>query len=299
MKKKRDEAPKAARVKKSTGSVHPAAETDDAFSEVEALDDEAVGGGEGALAAFTPEAEAVDARDVKPFSGGATLTLHNVRAGVAAVLAERAWFERDAQGPKVDFKRIEECAEAARALAFAARRAEQVVVQRPDLNAKFTRSAKLRRVLLKAADALVDGGVFLAAEVALIKAGRGWFDIAQDLVDIASLFRRHAAAVRGKTAVSAAQLREAATLGEELLALLTPMGARPKGERAEALTKATALRDRLAVVVARRYQEVERAAGWRWGRSLDEHVPSMLSRTRSKRVAEESDGGIARPPSPA
>ncbi len=296
MKRKRATAAKPEEKKKTSGSMRPmAVNTEEPVIE-EGADGEDLAGGEAALAEFTAEAEAVDERDVKPFSGSATLVVHNVREGIAAVMKERAAIEGDANAPKVDFSRIERCTESAKALAFAARRVEQVVIKRPDLRVKFAASSKIRRVLLKAADALVDAGVFDAAEVASIKAGRGWFDVAQDCADLASLFRRNAAQVRGKTAVTAAQLKEAAALGEELLDALTPTGGRPRGEKAEALAKLTALRDRMAVVVARRYQEVERVAGWRWGRSLGEHVPSMLSRVRSKRAVDDS--GDAPKPAP-
>ncbi len=295
MTRKRATAAKPDEKKKTSGSMRPMA-ADAEEPVIEEADDEDLAGSEAALAAYTPEAEAVDARDVRPFSGSATLVVHNVREGIAAVMRERAVIEADPNAPRVDFSRVERCIESAKALALAVRRVEQVVIARPDLRVKFKSASKVRRVLLKAAEALVDAGVFDARVVANIKVGRGWFDVAQDCVDLASLFRGSASKVRGKTAVTAAQIREAAALGEELLEALTPAGGRPKGEKAEALAKLTALRDRLAVVVARRYQEVERVAGWRWVRSLGDHVPSMLSRGRSKRASGEGGEGK---PSPA
>jgi hypothetical protein len=297
--KKNDAAKTSKTMRKTTVSTRPQAADAEGFPDGEEADDEALIGGEAAVAEFRAEAEAVDERDVRPFRGSATLAIHNVRAGVAAVMAERSWFERDAQGPKVDFTRLAKTIEVARAMAFAARRAEQVVIRRPDMKARFARAAKLRRVLLKAADALVDAGLLDADAVAAIKAGRGWFDVAQDCVDLASLFRRNAAKVRGKTAVTAAQLREAAQLGEELLDTLTPEGAKPTGARARELADAIALRDRLGTVLAHRYAEVERAAGWRWGRALGDYVPSVLSRVRSKRAADDAVDTGKTPANPA
>lgn len=277
--------------------MHPrAAEQVDAVDE--AVEQAELVGGEAAAEALRAEAESVDSRDVKPFTGSATLVAHNVRTGLAAVMRERAWFEREPDAPKIDFARLQRCDEAARALVFVTRRAEQVVVKRPAVRAMCSRAAASRKVLLKAADALVDAGVFDADVVATIRAGRGWIDTAQDYVDLATLFRSNASRTRGKTAVKAEQIREAAELGAALLDVLKPGGARASSDKPEAQSQALLLRDRMAVVVSRRYAEVERAAGWRWGRALDEHVPAMLSRVRAApRQKAPADGG-AKPAPP-
>ncbi|MFO0588298.1 MAG: hypothetical protein U0441_12190 [Polyangiaceae bacterium] len=69
--------------------------------------------------------------------------------------------------------------------------------------------------------------------------GRGSIDAAQDAVDLAALFREFAAAVRGKTPVTAEMLKEAADLGTELLLALKPKSAKkdwtPKGALKEAI----------------------------------------------------------------
>ncbi len=52
------------------------------------------------------------------------------------------------------------------------------------------------------------------------------------------------------------------------------------------------MRNRMAMVLARRYELVERAAGWRWGRELGEHVPALQSRARMTAPRDE-------PPTPA
>src|SRR5436853_373347 len=71
-----------------------------------------------------------------------------------------------------------------------------------------------------------------------IRAGRGMIDLATDCVELAALFRANADGLRGKTAVTADQISEAADLGTQLLSLLRPKGARqaaPSRESKEAV----------------------------------------------------------------
>ena len=85
-------------------------------------------------------------------------------------------------------------------------------------------------------------------------------------------------------------MKEAADLGSELLRTLKPRGVGRRGERSEAEVAASDARDRMAVVVARRYAYVERIAGFRWGRELGAAVPAMLSREVSRSGAEADEG---------
>jgi hypothetical protein len=105
------------------------------------------------------EAAKVEARDVKPFSHNASVVLHNVRTGVTAVLAERAWFEQQPDAPRVDFGRVAAAETAAEALVFTAGRAGSVGRASPTLHKKIVRSRTLLRILQRGAEALVEGGV--------------------------------------------------------------------------------------------------------------------------------------------
>lgn len=252
----------------------PQAEHEDADVETE--------GAEAEYAKHADAARAIDARDVKTFTGDAMIALFNVRVGVKAVVAARAMFEQDPNAPKVDFAALEGTVGVAQALTLATRRAERVVVANTGLRAKLSDAAKTRRALLASAVALAEGGVIDASEVARIRKGRGPMDTAQDCIDLAALFRANAARIQGRTTVTAEQLRDAAKLGNELVAALTPAGAKTAAPTKENAPEAE-MRDRMAVLLARRYFEVERAAGWLWGRALDEHVPALLARSTSSR----------------
>jgi hypothetical protein len=223
------------------------------------------------------EAARVDARDVVPFKPNASVVLHNVRTGVAAVVAERAWFEAQADGPRVDFARVEGAATAAEALVFVATRAGSITRVAPGVQLKIVRARKALRILRGAAVSLVASGVFSADEVPRLD-GRGPLATARACVAYASLFRSKQTRTRHVTAVKAEHVREAATLGTELLREVKPRGVGARAPRPEVERAAADDRDRMAVLVAQRYDYVERVASWRWGRACEAIVPRMLSR---------------------
>jgi hypothetical protein len=110
-----------------------------------------------------PDAERVDPRDLTTFKGTATVVLHNVRAGVASLVAERPWFEQQADGPDVDFARVASAVEAAEALVFLASRASRRASANRDLRARIATARERLETLRLAASALVRAG--LVAEV--------------------------------------------------------------------------------------------------------------------------------------
>jgi len=234
------------------------------------------------------EAERLDARDVKTFTPNATVVLHNVRAGVAAVVAERAWFEAQPDAPRVDFARVAGAETAAEALVFTAARARSVAREAPGVHVKIVRARKVLRVLRGGAMALVEQGVLSAAELPRAE-GTGPLAVAEDCLSYAALFRSKQAKTRGATAVKPALVREAATLGSELLREVKPKGVGVRGARTEAERDASDARDRMGVVVTRAYDYVERVATWRWGRGCEAAVPLMASRALSRGEAGEEE----------
>jgi len=232
------------------------------------------------------EAAHVDPRDVATFNHNASVVLHNVRTGVAAVVAERPWFEAQPDGPRVDFARVAGAETAAEALVFAATRAGAITRVAPVVRAKIVRARRVLRILRGGAESLVEAGVLTAEEVPIVD-GRGPLAAARSCVAYASLFRAKQAQTRNLTAVKPEHIREAAALGSELLREVKPRGVGGRAVRPEVERAAAADRDRMAVVVTRRYDYVERLAAWRWGRDCDAIVPTMLSRDLSR--SEDND----------
>jgi hypothetical protein len=155
----------------------------------------------------------------------------------------------------------------------------------------LARAAELRDVLLSSAVALMKAGALPAAKVKKIMAGHGSRDLVQDCIDLAQLFRDHASDVQGKTAITKAQIDEAATVGNQLIALLKP--ARAKAKVPDAVKAAVEARDRLWTLVSKRHRDQLRRAGmWLWGDDVDEHVPPLLS-SRAKRAKKPAGSGGA------
>jgi hypothetical protein len=235
------------------------------------------------------DAARVDPRDVTVFTGTATVVLHNVRTGVEAVLAERAWFEAQDDGPTVDFARIAAATDAAHGLVFAAGRVVRRGPSKRGLRDKIKTARTTLGMLRVGADALVAAGVIDAVPPS---AGTGPTGLARDCIAYASLFRTHRAKTRHVTAVTATHITQAAKLGTELLEAITPKGAPVRYQRDPEAQAAADDRDRIAVVVAERYHYVERAAGWRWGSAAAEHVPPMLARAAGRGEAEGDDDAL-------
>lgn len=124
-------------------------------------------------------------------------------------------------------------------------------------------------------------GVLPAARIAKIREGRGPMDTVGDCVALAALFTKEAQAVRGKTPVTAAQVRETAEIGARLGAALRPKGARRKVD--DNLSAATDARDQLWTLFHRTWEDqVWRAGAWLFGRAVDRHVPPLHSRVVRK-----------------
>ena len=242
------------------------------------------------VARYAEEARAIDARDVTPFKGNTARAVINVQTGVSAVLAESARFAEKG-APAVDLTALEGTVGVAKALDFAARRVRQVGAAPTTKRAVIGRAAKVRGVLAVGARALASAGLLDAAEVKRITGGRGPTHTGQSCCDLAALFRRNEATIRGRHAVTEAQIDEAARLGSMLVATVVPRGGKVPTAADPATAQAAELRDRLGVLLTRRYFVVESVGGWLWGRAVIDHVPALHTFERTtpaaKKVSEE------------
>lgn len=241
-----------------------------------------------AAAEFLPAAREIPAREIQPLRADAALIHHNVSVGLEAVMAREA--ELAHLPAPFDLEAMKSLQRLALGLVYAA---AQVDRSSPGTTKKLLKRAhELRDVLLSAAVALMKAGVLPTQKVKKIMAGTGARDVVQDCVDLAQLFRDYAAEVRGKTAVTRAQIDEAAAVGNELLALLKPKGARAKAPAA--VRDAVEARDRLFTLLSQRHGEQLRRAGmWLWVDKVDEHVPPLLSRVTRKAKRPNGSSGAS------
>lgn len=115
-------------------------------------------------------------------------------------------------------------------------------------------------------------------------------------MDIAVAFRTHAAELEGKHPIPAADLDAAEAVGTWLLRNLKPRGVRPmKGAPADAID----LRNCVATLVVRDYEQGTMVAHWFLGASYLEVAPPLLSRfVPRKATPVEGPTPPATPPAP-
>lgn len=243
-----------------------------------------VSGFEGSYQRFEAEARALDAREVPVFTGNGMVVFQNARRGVQAVMAERATIEADPASPTVDWDAVALAVTAGEALVYAGRLATNATASKGELSKKIRDAFESRDVLLSSAIAAVKAKAVKGEEgdkLTKIQKGSGPIDGAQDCIELAAWFRANASALAGKTAVTREQVELAATRGSELLHLLAPGGVEAAQVTVDPMAAAAEMRDRMAVVVARRYAYVARVGGWCWGLDVGRHVPLLRSRVVS------------------
>lgn len=244
-------------------------------------------GSRAAYERFLPEA----LRLLGPLSGPRVnlgVVYHNVVKGTSAVLSERARLERELA--HVEVAQLAALPELVLAVIYASSLVDRNAPT--ETREKLGRASELRGKLLPAAEVLASAGLLSSHEVARIRKGTGSIDTADDLVALARLFTDHADAIRGKTPVTTAEVREASNLGTELRTILRPKGSR-RAPLDPDLTQTLENRDRLFTLLASRYDVVRRAGAWLFGLDkVGDRVPPLGSRlrARTKAVAEVPGG---------
>lgn len=246
---------------------------------------------------FLDAARAVGAGAVRPYRLDPSLAYHNVERGVAALLPLTKRIQEEL--PKVDMDELRSLPDLALALGFAASLVDRDGGGSADLPALLAEAYGLRETMLTSAVALAAAGLVPRREVEKIQEGRGAIDAAQDCVDLAAFFHRHAAVARGKTAVTAAQISRAATVGTELLRRLRKKTVKRDESPKGALKEALDVRDRMATVLIVRHETARRAAHWLWGDALDKYVPALQARATTKGKTDKKSSGTKAGPGKA
>ena len=217
--------------------------------------------------------------DVVPCTVNPNLAVRNAMTGRAALLAVRA--DLEATGLRFDWDRLASLETLCRALTYTATR----VAAYPrvgEIKALLRETMPLRKMLLTSARLHSLSGRCPAAEVARIAKGRGSYDAAVDLSDLADLHTRHDL-VDAKGPATSEQVARALALGQELRSRLIPNGVRRPGTRTETQRQTAIQRDRFWTLLTRYYADVERAAGALWGSRYRQHVPALGSRPMPRR----------------
>lgn len=135
----------------------------------------------------------------------------------------------------------------------------------------------LRNNLLGDAEALARRGYFDVDAVALIRAGHGYIDLANDLVALGAMFTQKRDEIANKTPVTDAEIKRARVLGP---ALLTAVG---KRERQESPLLVSDRRTRAFTVLVRSYDQVRRAITFlRWDEGDADLIAPSLYKARKR-----------------
>lgn len=163
-------------------------------------------------------------------------------------------------------------------------------------------ATELRNRLLGDAENLARRGYFDADAVAIIRAGQGHMDLANDLVALAAMFTHNRDEIAGKTPATEAELNRARKLGPELISALG------KRDRKESTSMLADRRVRAFTLLVKAYDQVRRGLTFlRWSEGdADVIAPSLykVRTSRSKGLPEElpeeaPTNGAATPPPPA
>lgn len=227
---------------------------------------------------FVRDLRSIEPRDIISCRSDVKLALHNVVRGVNAVLVHEAIIRNEL--PKIELAHFRSLIELSQAVEYATRQVDRHAPPK-DLKQLMARGRELRLILMSSAESLAAVGILPAHVVAKIRAGKGDIDAAGDCVELAALFAKNAAEVRGKTPVTAALVKEAAEVGSQLLTVLKPTRSKAPKELQEEVRTARDLRDRLWTLLVERHDRLRRVGAYLFGvNNLDRHVPSLQSGKR-------------------
>ncbi len=237
-----------------------------------------------------PTAQALSASSILPTRVDIDLAIVNLETGMR-VVTEHA-NEIVLHFPKVNVVALKALTELALATKYAALRAEQQVPAESQMATKLSEARGLRAKLLSAAKALAENGLIPHGEVAVIAAGSGTRDRAEDCVALSALFRNHAASITGKHPITTEMIDEAAAVGSWLLANLRPADA--PNPPAAGPKAAVEIRNRFVTLLVDGHNKLQAIAHYFYPTDWEERVPALGSRRVTKKKTEPTP-----PPVPA
>jgi len=235
---------------------------------------------------FVPVADRIPERDVVTCRSDVVLANRNVAAGVAAVLEYEDVIRNEL--PKVDLQEIRTLPDLAVSVVYATTQVDRFLPSK-EVSELIARARELRAFLLTTAEALVHAKLLDAHVVAKIRAGKGDIDAAKDCIELAALFAKHAAKLRGKSPVTGEHIKEATELGKQLITLVKPKRVKEPKKVAEEEKRAREIRDRLWTLLIQRFDKLRRVGAYLFGvDGLDQRVPGLQTRVLVKRSTKKA-----------
>lgn len=186
--------------------------------------------------------------------------------------------------PKLNLAMLLALPELVLAYKYGVLRVTQDVPAESQMAEQLTLARDLRAKLLSSAKSLAENGLVPEAEVAVIAAGSGTRDRAEDCVALAALFRNHAAAIAGKHPITTAMIDQAANVGSWLLANLRPADA-PKAP-STGPSASVDIRNRLVTLLVNAHNKLQAIAHYFHPTDWEERVPALNSRRAPRKKPE-------------
>ena len=231
---------------------------------------------------YLPEAQALPKERVVPLRIDVAFLVKNVQLGLEAV---QPFLTRlRAELPKLPVSDFAQLLPLAEAVLYASERAVQLAqpVRRVEIDAKLKELAVLREAMLLVAEGLAVHGLLQKRAVEQIRSGKGQYDLAMDGRALCDLYTEHKAALAGKHPFTDAEIKRVGELGQELMRVITPDGARLATQ--DDAVKAAEDRDRLYSLLCERHADLRKAGFYLFGEEVDQKVPILGARAGRKRT---------------
>lgn len=231
---------------------------------------------------FLPEAQKLPKERVQTLRLTAPLVVKNVQTGLQAVQPFEARLR--AELPKLPVGDFGQLLPLAEAVLYASERAARLAqpTRRAEIEAKLAQLSELREPMLLVAEGLALRGLLSVQVVAQIRSGSGLYDAAMDGRALSDLYTEHKAALAGKHPFTDAEIKRVGELGQELMRVITPDGARLATQ--DEAVKAAEDRDRLYSLLCERHADLRKAGFYLFGEEVDQKVPTLGARAGRKRT---------------
>lgn len=246
---------------------------------------------------YLPEAQALPKERVVPLRIDVAFLVKNVQLGLEAV---QPFLTRlRAELPKLPVSDFAQLLPLAEAVLYASERAAQLSqpVRRVEIDAKLKELAVLREAMLLVAEGLAVHGLLQKRAVEQIRSGKGQYDLAMDGRALCDLYTEHKATLAGKHPFTEAEIKRIGELGQELMRVITPDGARLATQ--DEAVKAAEDRDRLYSLLCERHADLRKAGFYLFGEEVDQKVPTLGARAGRKRTEATPEEPKVGPPADA
>ncbi len=246
--------------------------------------------GREALVRLAPQMAALEAGQLSPMNVDITLAVSRALGVAPAIGALRARIATDCAA--ADQTAIDELEDRAFAAACANMDYETTIAPPQGIEPVLQEAFDARGVLLPAAKLLIACNLLKEEQIAGLKGGHGYRDVADDLLTLSGLFATNWSRIEGQVPIRRAQLDRLQGLGEKLLQMLGIREMTP-----ERIAATADIRARAFTLLDNAYSEARRAVTTlRWNEGdADAIAPPLRSRPVVRRPEEKPATNATQP----